>query len=200
MRVGNTSSSSITLRTEDPQGFILNLCTSDCVATSSSNRLVKFADNTEVENLTSWSQTTSSYCWKYKGTGWTGLLQDADHGLQPHHHQWDSSVRSFRYLDVHVTEDLSLTNLTDSITVKVQQCLNFLQAGSGTPHSCLGHGQHQEPSGWEHYAMVWQSHLAGYSVQPCVSHSAPYLPHRTFTNSSVKPGQGRASSPERSRC
>ncbi|KAL3046708.1 hypothetical protein OYC64_004653 [Pagothenia borchgrevinki] len=77
VRVGNITSSTLILNTGAPQGCVLSpllysLFTHDCVATHSSNTIVKFADDTtvidqitdddetayreEVENLTSWCQ------------------------------------------------------------------------------------------------------------------------------------------------
>ncbi|KAK1791119.1 hypothetical protein P4O66_002153 [Electrophorus voltai] len=55
VRVGNCVSSTLTLSTGAPQGCVLlySLYTYDCVVTSSSTTIVKFADNTIVMYLIS---------------------------------------------------------------------------------------------------------------------------------------------------
>jgi hypothetical protein len=56
VHIGNATSSTLTLNTGAPQGCVLSpllysLFTHDCVATHSSNTIVKFADDTTVIGL-----------------------------------------------------------------------------------------------------------------------------------------------------
>ena len=134
VRVGNITSSTLTLNTGAPQGCVLSpllysLFTHDCVATHSSNTIVKFADDTtvigqitdddetayreEVENLTSWCQDnnlhlniskTKELIVDYRKQQREGHAPIAINGTTV------ERVSSFRFLGVHITEDLTWTH------------------------------------------------------------------------------------------
>ncbi len=108
VRMGNNTSSPLTLNTGAPQGCVLSpllysLYTHDCTATHSSNVIVKFADDTtviglitdndetayreEVSTLTKWCQE-NHLSLKDQGAG--GGLQEREQRTHTHHHRQDT--------------------------------------------------------------------------------------------------------------
>ncbi|KAI3359017.1 hypothetical protein L3Q82_015400 [Scortum barcoo] len=114
VRMGRTTSSTLTLNTGAPQGCVLSpllysLFTHDCVATHSSNTIVKFADDT---------------------------TEEAERGTRPPLNGTINGttverVNSFRFLGVHISEDLTWTHHTDFITKSARQRSLLPPAGCG---------------------------------------------------------------------
>ncbi len=126
--------------------LMYSLYTHDCTATHSSNVIVKFADDTtviglitdndetayreEVSTLTKWCQENhlSLNIDKTKELG--GGLQETEQRTHTHHHRQDnlwSGVTSFKFLGVHITEDLTWSAHTDAVLKKAHQRLFFLR-------------------------------------------------------------------------
>ncbi|KAK3529161.1 hypothetical protein QTP70_018114, partial [Hemibagrus guttatus] len=107
VRIGNSTSSTTTLNTGVPQGYMLSpllftLLTHDCAAIHNSNHIIKFADNTTVMDLITTSQHTERR-FNVK------------------------IIKSTKFLGVHLAEDLAWSLNTSSITRKAQQRLYFLR-------------------------------------------------------------------------
>ncbi len=150
IRMGNNTSSPLTLNTGAPQGCVLSpllysLYTHDCTATHSSNVIVKFADDTtviglitdndetayraEVSTLTKWCQENhlSLNIDKTKELVVDFRRQSREHTpitIDKTPVEW---VNSFKFLCVHITEDLTWSTHTDAVLKKSQQCLFFLR-------------------------------------------------------------------------
>ncbi len=108
VRMGNNTSSLLTLNTGAPQGCVLSplLYTHDCTATHSSNVIVKFADDTtviglitdndetayraEVSTLTKWCQENHLSLNIDKTQGAGGGFQDTEQRTHTHHHRQDT--------------------------------------------------------------------------------------------------------------
>uniref|UniRef100_A0A3P8WVL5 Peptidase M12B domain-containing protein n=1 Tax=Cynoglossus semilaevis TaxID=244447 RepID=A0A3P8WVL5_CYNSE len=151
VRMGATTSSNIILNTGVPQGCVLSpvlytLYTHDCIATHASNSLIKFADDTtivglisnnnetpyrkEVQALAAWcsdnhlnlnTKKTKEIIIDFRKTGSTphsGLSINGEEVEQ---------VRNFKFLGLHISEDLSWTVNTKNIIKKAQQRLFFLR-------------------------------------------------------------------------
>ncbi|KAK1803647.1 hypothetical protein P4O66_020754, partial [Electrophorus voltai] len=151
VRVGNCASSTLTLSTGAPQGCVLNpllysLYTYDCTATSSSNIIVKFADDTivvglisdnderayleEIKHLENWCQENNLLLNVSKTKE---LIVDCSKKQEQHYQPVRISgttverVDSFRYLGVHISQDLSWSRHTSSLAKKARQRLYHLR-------------------------------------------------------------------------
>ncbi len=149
VRMGNNTSSPLTLNTGAPQGCVLSpllysLYTHDCAATHTSNVIVKFADDTtviglitdndetayraEVSTLTKWCQENhpSLNIDKTKELMVDFRRQSREHTPITIDKTPVERVNSFKFLGVHITEDLTWSGHTDAV-LKTHQCLFFLR-------------------------------------------------------------------------
>ena len=150
VRMGEHTSPSLTLSTGCPQGIVLSpllytLYTHDCTTTYSSNTIIKFADDTtiignitnddegpyreEVKLLTEWcaANNLSLNVSKTKE-----LIIDFRKGGRTHTPlniggTLVERVSSFKFLGVHLAEDLTWTTNTSHLVRKAQQRLHFLR-------------------------------------------------------------------------
>ncbi len=150
VRMGNNTSSPLTLNTGAPQGCVLSpllysLYTHDCTATHSSNVIVKFADDTtviglitdndetayreEVSTLTKWCQENhlSLNIDKTKELVVDFRRQSREHTPITIDKTPVERVNSFKFLGVHITEDLTWSTHTDAVLKKAHQRLFFLR-------------------------------------------------------------------------
>ncbi len=150
VRMGNNTSSPLILNTGAPQGCILSpllysLYTHDCTATHSSNVIVKFADDTtviglitdndetayreEVSTLTKWCQENhlSLNIDKTKELVVDYRRQSREHTPITIDKTPVERVTSFKFLGVHITEDLTWSAHTDAVLKKAHQRLFFLR-------------------------------------------------------------------------
>ncbi len=150
VRMGNNTSSPLTLNTGAPQGCVLSpllysLYTHDCAATHSSNVIVKFADDTtviglitdndetayrvEVSTLTKWCQENhlSLNIDKTKELVVDFRRQSREHTPITIEKTPVERVNSFKFLGVHITEDLTWSAHTDAVLKKSHQRLFFLR-------------------------------------------------------------------------
>ncbi|KAI4905235.1 hypothetical protein NFI96_008737, partial [Prochilodus magdalenae] len=150
VRMGEHTSPSLTLSTGCPQGIVLSplfytLYTHDCTTTYSSNTIIKFADDTtiignitnddegpyreEVKLLTEWcaannlslnvSKTKELIIDFRKGGGTHTPLNTGGMLVERR--------SSFKFLGVHLAEDLTWTTNTSHLVRKAQQRLHFLR-------------------------------------------------------------------------
>ncbi len=147
---GNNTSSPLTLNTGAPQGCVLSqllysLYTHDCTATYSSNVIVKFSDDTtviglitdndetayreEVSTLTKWCQENhlSLNIDKTKELVVDFRRQSREHTHITINKTPVERVNSFKFLGVHITEDLTWSAHTDAVLKKAHQRLFFLR-------------------------------------------------------------------------
>ncbi|KAK1805677.1 hypothetical protein P4O66_019239 [Electrophorus voltai] len=151
VRVGNCSSTTLTLSTGAPQGCVLSpllysMYTYDCTATSSSNINVKFADDTvvvglisdnderayleEIKHLENWCQENNLLL---NVSNTKELIVDCSKKQERHYQPVRISgttverVDSFRYLGVHISQDLSWSRHTSPLAKKARQCLYHLR-------------------------------------------------------------------------
>ncbi len=150
VRMGNNTSSPLILKTGAPQSCVLSpllysLYTHDCIATHTSNVIVKFADDTTVIGLitdndeTAYREEVSTLT---KGCQENHLSLNidktkelvVDYRRQSREHTpitIDKTpverVSSFKFLGVHITEDLTWSAHTDAVLKKAQQRLFFLR-------------------------------------------------------------------------
>ncbi len=150
VRMGNNTSSPLTLSTGAPQGCVLSpllysLYTHDCTTTHSSNVIVKFADDTtviglitdndetayreEVSTLTKWCQENhlSLNIDKTKELVVDFRRQSREHTPISIDKTPVERVTSFKFLGVHITEDLTWSAHTDAVLKKAHQRLFFLR-------------------------------------------------------------------------
>ncbi len=150
VRMGNNTSSPLILNTGAPQGCVLSpllysLYTHDCTATHSSNVIVKFADDTtviglitdndetayreEVSTLTKWCQENhlSLNIDKTKELVVDFRRQSREHTPISIDKTPVERVNSFKFLGVHITEDLTWSTHTDAVLKKAHQRLFFLR-------------------------------------------------------------------------
>ncbi len=151
VRVGHNTSSTTTLSTGAPQGCVLSpllftLLTHDCTAKFSSNHIIKFADDTTVVGLISNNDETHYREEVSQLAEWCGannlslnvektkeVVMDFRRRNSTDHPPLtiDSStverVSSTKFLGVHITEDLTWTTNTMSLSKKAQQRLHFLR-------------------------------------------------------------------------
>ncbi len=150
VRVGHNTSSTTTLSTGAPQGCVLSpllftLLTHDCTAKFSSNHIIKFADDTSVVGLISNNDEThyreevaqlAEWCGannlslnveKTKEVVMDFRRNSVDHPPLTIDTSTVERVSSTKFLGVHITEDLTWTTNTKSISKKAQQRLHFLR-------------------------------------------------------------------------
>ncbi len=128
VRMGNNTSSPLTLNTGAPQGCILSpllysLYTHDCTATHSSNVIVKFADDTTVIGLITDNDETA---YREEVSTLTKWCQENHLSLNIDKTPVER-VSSFKFLGVHITEDLTWSAHTDAVLKKAHQRLFFLR-------------------------------------------------------------------------
>ncbi len=184
VRMGNNTSSPLTLNTGAPQGCVLSpllysLYTHDCAATHSSNVIVKFADDTtviglitdndetayraEVSTLTKWCQENhlSLNIDKTKQLVVDFRRQSREHTPITIDKTPVERVNSFKFLGVHITEDLTWSTHTDAVLKSSHQCLFFLRRlrKFGMSPSILRSfytcGEHPDRL---HHRLVWKQH------------------------------------------
>ncbi|KAL0152385.1 hypothetical protein M9458_052108, partial [Cirrhinus mrigala] len=151
VRIGGHLSASLTLSTGAPQGCVLSpllysLYTYDCVATTSSTTIIKFADDTvvvglisdnnetaylkEIRNLENWCQRNNlllnvsktkelivDFSTKQERNYQTPIINESP----------VERVNSFKYLGVHITQDLSWSWHINTVVKKARQRLYHLR-------------------------------------------------------------------------
>ncbi len=151
VRVGHNTSSTTTLSTGASQGCVLSpllftLLTHDCTAKFSSNHIIKFADDTTVVGLISNNDETHyreevAQLAEWCGTNNLSLnvektkevvldfrrRNSTDHPPLTINSSTVERVSSTKFLGVHITEDLTWTTNTMSLSKKAQQRLHFLR-------------------------------------------------------------------------
>ncbi len=150
VRVARNTSSTTTLSTGAPQGCVLSpllftLLTHDCTAKSSSNHIIKFADDTtvvglirnndemhyreEVAQLPEWcgANNLSLHVGKTKEVVMDFRRNSVDHPPLTIDGSTVERVGSTKFLGVHITEDLTWTTNVTSLNKKGQQRLHFLR-------------------------------------------------------------------------
>ncbi len=132
VRVGRNTSSTTTLSTGAPQGCMLSpllftLLTHDCIAKSSYNNIIKFADDTTVVGLIRNNDETSLNVGKTKEVVMDFRRNSVEHPPLTIDGSIVERVGSTKFLGVHITEDLTWTTNITSLNKKGQQCLHFLR-------------------------------------------------------------------------
>ncbi len=151
VRVIHNTSSTTTLSTGAPQGCVLSpllftLLTHDCTAKFGSNHIIKFADDTTVVGLISNNDETHYREEVAQLAEWCGAnnlslnvektkavvldfrrRNSIDHPPLTINSSTVERVRSTKFLGVHITEELTWTTNTMSLSKKAQQRLHFLR-------------------------------------------------------------------------
>ncbi len=151
VRVGHNTASTTTLSTGAPQGCVLSpllftLLTHDCTAKFSSNHIIKFADDTTVVGLIKKNDETHYREEVAQLAEWCGAnnlslnvektkevvldfrrRNSIDHPPLTIDSSTVERVSSTKFLGVHITEDLTWTTNTMSLSKKAQQRLHFLR-------------------------------------------------------------------------
>ncbi|KAK1802060.1 hypothetical protein P4O66_004400 [Electrophorus voltai] len=154
VQVGNCVSSTLILSTGAPQGCVLSsllysLYNYDCVATSSSTTIIKFADNAvvmglisdnderayllEIKHLENWCQENNLL----KVSKTKDLIVDCSKKQEQHYQPVRINkttverVDKFRYIGVHISQDLSWSRHTNSLAKKAHQRLYHLRCLRG---------------------------------------------------------------------
>ncbi len=151
VRVGHNTSSTTTLNTGAPQGCVLSpllftLLTHDCTAKFNSNHIIKFADDTTVVGLISNNDETHYREEVAQLAEWCGAnnlslnasktkevvvdfrrTNSIDHPPLTIDSSTVERVSSTKFLGVHITEDLTWSTNTMSLSKKAQQHLHFLR-------------------------------------------------------------------------
>ncbi len=182
VRVGHNTSSTTTLSTGAPQGCVLSpllftLLTHDCTAKFSSNHIIKFADDTSVVGLISNNDEThyreevaqlAEWCGannlslnveKTKEVVMDFRRNSVDHPPLTIDTSTVERVSSTKFLGVHITEDLTWTTNTKSISKKAQTAPTLSPPAekskppSTHPHHLL-QGYHWERADQLHHCLV----------------------------------------------
>lgn len=150
VRVGKNSSQTTIMNTGVPQGCVLSpllftLMTHDCCARYNTNHIIKFADDTtvvglisndddssyreEVHHLINWCDTNNLHLNVNKTKE---ITVDFRKIHKPHtpltiNGSAVESVKSTKFLGVHITDDLTWTTNTTALVKKAQQRLHFLR-------------------------------------------------------------------------
>ncbi len=150
VRVGRNTSSTTTMSTGAPQGcvhspLLFTLLAHDCTNKFSSNHIIKFADDTSVVGLISNNDETHYREEVVQLAEWCGennqslnvsktkeVVMDfrqnsGDHPPLTINSSTVERVSSTKFLGVHITEDLTWTTNTTSLSKKAQQRLHFLR-------------------------------------------------------------------------
>uniref|UniRef100_A0A3B3BRH8 Reverse transcriptase domain-containing protein n=1 Tax=Oryzias melastigma TaxID=30732 RepID=A0A3B3BRH8_ORYME len=150
VRIGNRTSASITTNVGTPQGCVLSpilytLFTHDCAASHQDNTILKFADDTavigritggdeaayrrEVASLVTWCEDNNLTLNTDKTKE---MIVDMRRERSPHQPLFIRGleverVSSFKYLGVHLSQDLTWTLNTTQLVKKAHQRLYFLR-------------------------------------------------------------------------
>ncbi|XDV26276.1 hypothetical protein PO909_030034 [Leuciscus waleckii] len=150
VRMGSNISSSLTLNTGAPQGCVLSpllysLYTHDCMATHSSNTIIKFADDTTVVGLITDNNETayrdevhtlSRWCQEHNLFLNVSKTKELVVGFRRSGREHSpitingaplERVSSFKFLGVHITEELTWSVHTKAVVKKAHQRLFFLR-------------------------------------------------------------------------
>lgn len=148
VKVGTTCSSTLTLNRGSPQGCVLNpiLCslyTHDCTPTHPFNTIIQFADDTTVIGLISGGDETAYRDEVNKLLGWCSIhnlllntsktkelvIDFRRHKGEPAplniNRDCVQQVSSFKFLETHLTEDLSWTANTSAVVKNVPTATAF---------------------------------------------------------------------------
>lgn len=152
VKLDNLSSSIITLNTGVPQGCVLSpllysLFTHDCVPVYGSNTIIKFADDTtvvglikdddesayrdEVQHLAVWCATNNLELNTQKTKEIiVDFRRSRSHAHTPIYINGAvvERVSSFKFLGVHISDDLTWSHNTSTLVKKAQQRLYFLRS------------------------------------------------------------------------
>jgi hypothetical protein len=144
VKVGNNTSTMLILNTGAPQGcvvssYLCSLITNDCVAMHTSNSIITFADNTtviglitsidktayreEVRTLAKWCRENnlSLNVNKTKELIRDFRRQQREHAPIHINGTAVEKVKSFKFLGVHINDNLKWSTHTDSVVKKVQK-------------------------------------------------------------------------------